>query len=319
MAKPNTTYQANLDPELIGKIRKVVGELEILRKKIKKSIIILSCICVPPLLILANYVWYSYDSGYAAQYDDDGFGMRILIFGNFIAVITGIGIAQVANSIRKKEFRKKYKLEIVHELITKLYPSFRYYPTRSLHLPQIAASRLFGRKFIMEGDDYIKGVIGATSFEMSDVQISVYEDRSSRTIFHGLVFIMNFNKKFSSSTQVWPKKYKHGQKGNLQLEDPRFMDEFKVRSDDQVDGRYVLSTSLMERITLFQKEHSDHILLSFRHNRMYLFIDYRKPHFEPKIWSKNKTEEAINHTISSIQMAEKIVEDLNLNRRIWGA
>ncbi len=58
----------------------------------------------------------------------------------------------------------------------------------------------------------------------------------------------------------------------IELEDPRFTDQFVVYGTDQVEARYVLTTALMERVVELKQKFNQPILLSFQHKQMYLAV-----------------------------------------------
>ncbi len=100
--------------------------------------------------------------------------------------------------------------------------------------------------------------------------------------FRGMFCWLKFNKKLSGHTIVLPKdqmieldrlatfNFKEEQKVNL--EDPRFMDEFVVYSSDQVEARYVLPVSIMERIVSLKAKFNRAIYLSFQNQQMFLAV-----------------------------------------------
>ena len=58
----------------------------------------------------------------------------------------------------------------------------------------------------------------------------------------------------------------------IHLEDPRFTENFVVYGTDQVEARYVLSASLMERIVSLKEKFARPIFLSFQDRQMYLAV-----------------------------------------------
>jgi hypothetical protein len=123
----------------------------------------------------------------------------------------------------------------------------------------------------------------------------------------------------------------------VNLEDPEFDEIFKVYSNDQVLSRYVLSTGMMQRIKDFRAKTGKEVFLSFKDSYMYLSIPYERPLLEPKGITKehfsdylkpNKETAAvlneelvddnhINEFFTDLHFIFSIVEDFNLNTRIW--
>ncbi|MBW8200587.1 DUF3137 domain-containing protein [Flagellimonas abyssi] len=108
--------------------------------------------------------------------------------------------------------------------------------------------------------------------------------------FVGMFAVVDFNKKFKGYTIVLPDAMEkrvgylaknlqtlNAARGELvHLEDMEFENDFMVYSTDQVEARYILSTSLMEKITRLKRKIDKPIMLSFNKNKLYLGIQH--PH-----------------------------------------
>lgn len=197
-----------------------------------------------------------------------------------------------------------------------------------------------------DGDDYVSGKVGDTDILFSEIHAKRVEtstggsgtDSRRRTethvypIFSGLFFIGDFNKDFKTKTFVLPdtaeKMFgRFGQKlqsinrsrGELiRLEDPEFERLFVVYGEDQVESRYILSTGLMQRIVDFHKRRNRKVYISFVASRIFIAVSYDKDLFEPRIFSSLTEYSNILEYFEDLQLAVGIVEELNLNTRIWG-
>lgn len=147
----------------------------------------------------------------------------------------------------------------------------------------------------------------------------------------GMFAVADFNKKLNGHTVILPdiieKRMGYLAK-NLQalnftrgqlvhLDNPEFENDFVVYSTDQVEARYILSTSLMERITNLKRRIDKPMMLSFNKNKLYMGI--QQPH---GFLSLSKSKSLIKPDVfeilyEDISVALGIVDDLNLNRRIW--
>jgi outer membrane protein assembly factor BamD (BamD/ComL family) len=160
----------------------------------------------------------------------------------------------------------------------------------------------------------------------------VYGDVSRTDIFKGIFFVANFNKRFQFKTFVFPDfeqwfgglgtklqslNKQHGQL--VKLEDPMFEKLFTVYADDQVEARYLLSTSLMDRLVRFRKKSGRDLSIAFVNNAIYVAIAYDEDLFEPKLYTSMLNFKPIQDYFENLQLVIGIVEDLNLNRRIWTA
>jgi Protein of unknown function (DUF3137) len=160
----------------------------------------------------------------------------------------------------------------------------------------------------------------------------IIHDRVIRSqIFKGLFFVGDFNKHFQGQTIVVP-DYAERYLGNLaqdlqalnqqrgqlvRLEDPEFEKLFAVYSTDQIEARYLLSTSLMQRLVDFTKKARRSLFVSFVDDKIYMAIQYDEDLFEPKLFKNMVDFTPVREYFETLQLMIGIVEELNLNRRIW--
>ncbi|MDM9381929.1 DUF3137 domain-containing protein [Chlorogloeopsis sp. ULAP01] len=147
---------------------------------------------------------------------------------------------------------------------------------------------------------------------------------SRKTIFQGLFFRAKFNKSFPGKTVVLPKLNKAnintisiGQGKVIKLEDPEFSKLYTVYGDNQVEARYILSTNLMEKLVKFRKKAGKNIYVSFVENMIYIAVESSEDLFEPKLYNSMLSFTPMREYFETIQLMLGIVDDLNLNRRIW--
>ena len=236
-----------------------------------------------------------------------------------------------------KNYVSDFKSKIIHRIIEFIDPKLKYKKHDYITQPNFVNSNLFKRKpDRYRGDDYVAGLLGATQVEFSEIDAE-YVTRNSKghtqyhRIFKGLFFIADFNKNFSGKTIVLPDTAERlfGQFGSMmqswnkgrgelvKLEDPKFEKLFVVYGDDQVEARYLLSTSLMKRITDFKKKSKKPIHLAFIGSKIFIAISYSKDLFEPRVFNTLLAFKPIKEYYEDLQLAIGIVEDLNLNLRIW--
>jgi hypothetical protein len=268
--------------------------------------------------------------------------LMTMIAGNSEDAIFMIGVgaflilAAVYN-YATKEYVKNFKNEVIEKIVKFIDNNLNY--SRTSHISQAAyiESQIFPqRPDIFNGDDYVSGKIGKTALEFSEIHTkSVTHDskgrRQEHTIFKGLFVIADFNKIFIGKTLVLPDTAERlfGQFGSMlqsmnksrgqliKLEDPEFEKMFAVYGDDQIEARYILSTSLMKRIVDFKKNSNKTIHMSFVGSKINIAISYTKNLFEPRVFNTLLDFTPIKEYFKDLEMAAVIVEDLNLNTRIW--
>jgi hypothetical protein len=259
--------------------------------------------------------------------------------GDIIATVGSIAAAIFFGAVifMSQGYRTDFKEKVIRRLITFLDPGLKYDPTGFVMRPVFEASGIF-RQHIddYKGDDKVWGKIGETTVEFSELHAQ-YETHDSKgrkhhtTIFKGLFFIADFNKNFNGHTEVLPDPAQkmfgvlaqmvqglNIARGQLiKLEDPEFENEFVVYGDDQTEARYILSPSLMKRILNYKKNAGKKIALSFVGSKIYVAISYSKDLFEPRIFRTMLSFAPIKEYAQDLDMAMGVVDELNLNTRIW--
>ena len=103
----------------------------------------------------------------------------------------------------------------------------------------------------------------------------------------------------------------------MKLESPEFEKEFAVYSNDQVGARYILSNNMMERLVEFKNKTNEKVYLSFVDSKVYVAISIEKDLFEPPRFKPVNDISLVQEFFDDMNLAIGIVDDLNLNTRIW--
>lgn len=100
--------------------------------------------------------------------------------------------------------------------------------------------------------------------------------------FRGMFFWLSFRKKLNGHTVVLSKSnwaqferwasFNFEEEQEIHLEDPRFMEKFIVFGTDQVEARYVLSSSIMEKVVILKEKFNRPISISFQNRQMYFAV-----------------------------------------------
>jgi len=255
-----------------------------------------------------------------------------------VPMLTGIaGIIFI--SIFSKSYRQEYKTTIIARIAGFVDEGLSYTPAGTVPASEFVKSEIFPLKCDRyKGEDHFRGRLGKTDIEFSEV---VAEHRNTNgsgsgkdeyiSIFRGLFIIADFNKHFKTRTLVLPDTAerlfgKFGQKlqsmsltrGKLiRLEDPRFEKEFCVYGDDQVESRYILTPSLMERILALKGKWKSTVYLSFLDSKVYIAIRMNRNLFETRLFKPVADFSFMEENLRFLTLLTGIVEDLNLNTRIW--
>ncbi|MEH1821142.1 MAG: DUF3137 domain-containing protein [Nostoc sp.] len=176
---------------------------------------------------------------------------------------------------------------------------------------------------------YIFGsILQGKNIDYKKFESEVLRNEFTRTnlVFKGLFFKAKFNKKLRTVTIIQPKvinanihALNHAKKQVIKLEDPEFAKLFTVYGDDQIEARYVLSTSLMDKIVNFRKKTNRNIYISFVDDMIYIALEEAVENnlFEPNLFKSVLSFAPLREYFETLNLMLGIVEDLNLDRRIW--
>lgn len=222
-----------------------------------------------------------------------------------------------------------YKQNIISAIVRELCENATFEPENGIPEAIFGASRLFsGRADRYHSEDLISGQVDKTVFNCAEIvaeEKRVTTDKNGHTrtywvdIFRGFFFIADFQKDFQGQTVIyrnsWLKLGNYGQR--VKLENPEFEKSFDTYSTDQVEARYLLSPVMMERLLELDQKFPGKITVSFLNSRVIVAIPDAKDHFEASIWQSQLQNDSIREEFYTLTTLLSIINDLNLNVRIW--
>lgn len=284
------------------------NEYEVLRAKYRRqwntlALILLGIAAVGSLLLWQNWWWIA----------------------GIIAL--GLLVLWVVSASKSGSLTTYYKGEIVPKVVETYCPEGCFEAHEGISEDTFNRSNLFDlQPDRYHSEDRVSGRIGQT--EICFAEVIAEEKRVTRTkngttvtyhdIFRGFFFVGDFHKDFAGQTTLVP--YSWGGsifagKQRVKLENPVFAKRFIVQSTDQVEARYILSTSLMERLVQLSDKHGKRISVSFTGSNLMVTIPASRDHYEASIWSP--LAKLLRHDMGAIENLTAIVEELNMNTRIW--
>lgn len=254
-----------------------------------------------------------------------------------LASVVGMVVLSSLYSQRMARYREGFKQRVVAEIVAAINPEFAYEAKGYIDSQHYLASGLFPDKFDRyRGDDYVHGLMDKTPFQFSDIHtetLSVSYDEDGRreerweTLYRGLFFAAEFNKKLSGLTMVVPdREYtnlllrEQEDLGNglrlARLENPEFEDIYSVYCTSQQEARYVLTPVMMEAMVEIYRRHGRELHFSFTRSSVYCSVPMRKDSFEPRVYRGIRYRE-VEEMCSLFGLVETIITEMNLNLRIW--
>ena len=309
-------YQTTLKPRLAG--------LEDHRKIVRGYIIKGIASVGVPFLLWQFGDGFGYVLGLSAGLS---VALNVVLFLSIIGgAIFGAWKFGLAGVTAYANYKMKFKQEVVAEVFRIVCPSGKYEPQHGIAKEIFVGCGIFDDRGDYHTDDRVRGKIGHTPFEAAEVkrQYSTGSGKNSRTytVFHGLFFHLDFNKSLSGVTFVTPETAQGHQIGSRSgmtqttLESPDFEKEFKVWTTNEVEARYILTPAMMDKLLSLRQAAEHPVFLGFRGNRAFLGVHYGRALFEPGIASTT-SEQSILEMAEHFALAEVVVNELDLNTRIW--
>lgn len=259
-----------------------------------------------------------------------------------IGIVIGGAIYGGIYYFKFSQFKAEFKQKVIPLIAKTINPTLRYTHNGYVSESEFRRSGLFKKSCDRyKGEDHFVGKIDKTEVEFSELHAQerhTTTDSKGRTrttyetFFKGLFMIADFHKDFKGNTVVLPDTAertlggwlgKKLQSWNISrddlvyLEDPEFEKEFVVYGSDQVEARYILSTSLMRRILELKHKFRCPVYLSFLNSKVYIAIYSNNDILEPSLSKSLLDQDAIKKFFDEIRLCVDIVDQLNLNTRIW--
>ncbi|NQX43606.1 Protein of unknown function [Pedobacter steynii] len=285
------------------------------------------------------------------NYSIIGIAVLIIILGIvfkelILAILLGIPILIYGFVMHSKagpketQYRYSYKHALLAYALRAIDDSLKIDDLQALSEEAFISSRLFAKApERYQSEDQVYGFAGKTKFSFSEVHAeykTVTQTKNGQRvdwhdILKGIVFSADFNKNFNGTTMVRPKDFSavfgawistalpiFASGEVVKLENPDFDKNFITYSNDQVEARYILTPSMMERISELNKRSQDTISLSFTGSLVYIAFPLNGNYFEPSFSMSLLDENLLQKDIELVEFMYGIVNELDLNTRIWG-
>lgn len=216
-------------------------------------------------------------------------------------------------------YRIRFKKEIVPEIFSVVCPSAVYEPLQGITEEVFDAPGLFNRRGAYASDDRVRGRIGRTPFEVSEVgrAYSTGSGKSSRSyvVFRGLFFHLDLTRQLKGATLIAPEKaasYQIGDRGGLDLvtiDDPAFEQEFTTHTSDEAEATALLTPALTNALLTLRQQAEHPIFLAFKGRRAYVAVHYGRTLFEPGI-AQTTSRDTVREMARHFALVELVVREL---------
>ena len=268
-------------------------------------------------------------------------GASCCFCSGFISFPVGIIVIALANHVLTKGYAKDFKDQVIGRVVKFMDEGLTYEPNGGIPSSTYNESQLFLTKVdVYHSEDHISGTVGKTKVEFSEVHSEYttqdedtdgHTSTTYHTIFRGIFFVADSAKDFKGRTLVLPntaektfgqqlgsffQKHTSGRPDRMKMEDVEFEKLFVVYGTDQVESRYVLSPSLMQRMVEFKNKTGKNLYFSFVGSKVMLAIPYSKNLFEPNYSKSILDFDQVKPYFEDLTLILGIADELNLNTRI---
>lgn len=228
----------------------------------------------------------------------------------------------------KKNFENKIKPLIMPTLM-KAIPGFYWKLTPPVTQDEISESKIipFTDRAHATFDDCFLGEYRNVNIAISECEYTISSGKSTSYIFTGIVIRIDMNKNFDGCTVIRPRnphyrdKHDDLKRANLsevKLEDPEFADKYIVYSTDQIEARYLITTSFMERFKAVEEAFgAQYTYCSFYGDSVYIAPDTAEDMFSlcsltSPIYNTEQFETLFNEFASVLELVDHFKLDKKL-------
>ncbi len=258
------------------KISLYLIKIEKLRKKYLFFACLAAAIAVIPVLFFLFYLFTDIES--AIFFIKGRISLFVIAEACLIGVVSWI----------VKSYKNKVKPLILPRLLS-FIGDFRLVEKDSLDYNirnYVSSLGLFNEYNKFDCDDRIEGIYKNIKVSISEILLKKITGSGKRrneiTVFDGLLVKIPCPKKYQGVTYIRRNAINLGFNQNkVNLEDPEFEKYYDVYSSDQIEARYLITTSFMNRmVELAKKGIGQNITLSFEHGNVNIAVASSKDWFE---------------------------------------
>lgn len=225
----------------------------------------------------------------------------------------------------KKKFENEIKQKIM-PYVCKCLGDLKWKYAQCSFEQLLCKSGIIDRYNRVSYDDSFTGIYKDINYEICETSFyyktGTGKNSSTRTVFKGVMIKLDMNKSFTGNTVIRPDTLKHASPAaNLKhttLEDVVFGKKFDVFTDDEVEARYLITPSFMERLNNMKTAFSaDRVSCAFYDK--YLLVGL---HTSKDLFSICSLKEPVNDGKQFFTMFEeilsiiKLIDHFKLNQKI---
>ncbi|MBX9727178.1 MAG: DUF3137 domain-containing protein [Rickettsiales bacterium] len=202
------------------------------------------------------------------------------------------------------------------------FGDFTYTPDARFSMDDWQPTGIFPTITSANFEDKVSGHYRDVPLEIVEAKLTKGSGKSERTFFKGLIVTLALPKRFTGTTVIHRDK---GKVGNLlgtrkfnpvRLESPDFESRYEVYSTDQVEARYLISTTFMERLMALEDKLGCTLEAVFYKRELLIMLASDRKWFEPSsIYEPATFAKDIGLIFDQMQQLFAIIDVLKLDDR----
>jgi len=304
------------EKNFIEKTKQQLEELELIREEKLATFLFRKRIAVPLAVVLTPIIGgFDYFLLWLQRSSDDSVAGLCVVF---------LGVLYWWVTKPRREYTKAYKQEILPAL-AKLFGNFSYELWGKIPMSLLDSSKIIPGHDIYKSEDLFSGQYMGVDIQFAEMHLERRHRNGKRTdyvtVFKGLAVLLNMkSKRFYGHTVMDYNKGKIGEwfkERTLDLKranlvDPVFEERFDVYTNDQVEARYLIDPSMIERLNAVYEKYDGHkMAAAFYDSKMLILISSNHNYFEPA-----QLEVPATDPRSVLSMKKEIGEILSLVERL---
>ena len=226
-----------------------------------------------------------------------------------------------------------YTVNVKEEIfpnVVSFFGDFKYNVETSKSAFEYHATEIIPKHDIEYAEDHITGTYKDVAIDLFETELhktkkknSDGDSGSTRPAFSGFILALSMNKSFNGKTIIkkdtgaignfWANLYSSLER--VKLEDPKFEKTFEVFSDDQIEARYLLTVSFMERLLeLDEIFGGSSVRCCFMNEKLVILLESSKDWFEPgSIFEADDFVDDCKSLLKELSQIFSLIDTLRLN------
>lgn len=264
------------------------------------------------ILLIATAAWITYTGFKYNGGLSEGMAELVMLL---------IFIAFTVYWINKKNFENKVKTRIMPH-VCKCFGNLKW----QHEFPEAASlfepSMIINNYDLFYYDDIFKGQFKDVNFDIIESEFTKGSGKNKTTVFDGVIIKLDMNKDFTGHTIIRPDTLLHINPSKklerTELEDIQFEKKFDVFTDDEVEARYLITPSFMERLNEMKVAFTaDKVSCAFYEKYLFVALSTKKDLFSIcSLFKRVDNPKQFFTMFGEILSIIKLIDHFKLNQKI---